>query len=354
MLTLSDDAILEKNTLATPGAWLELAELTLPGETTPALRLAANTQDVYWPGENLVAGSNDLSSWTKLYGSDAMSYPVTSWDGSATATEDIISSLTLLAIPITGAVAGARYKFSAWVNRRTGSAQLVVYLRTGGSTLTKTSFVNGEWTLVEGTFINPGTFNAIWLYLFSGSRWNIADIQIVRDDVLSPMVRTTTAPATPVIYTACPFAREDMEESARGGDATLRLRLGNVSGAVQAYLEANSGLVGASLRLMLVHSDHLDLTTPEVDQTFTILSASCDAQWAYLDLGADSPLGKRVPRTRLLKANCRWKFKSLECGYSGATATCNKTIGACRAMDGGSNSARFGGYPGVGRGGLYG
>jgi hypothetical protein len=40
------------------------------------------------------------------------------------------------------------------------------------------------------------------------------------------------------------------------------------------------------------------------------------------------------------------------CGYAGVTAMCDKTMTACRAMSGGSNSARFGGFPGIGLGGL--
>lgn len=153
-------------------------------------------------------------------------------------------------------------------------------------------------------------------------------------------------------YEAYPFRREPIEDE-RGANAPLiRFSVSNVGGIVQSFLDTNSGCRGATVRLMLVHSELLDLTTPEVTLDFEVLSAAADALWGTFELGAQSPIGRRFPRARLLKNFCRWKFKGTECGYAGATATCNKTLAACRAMNGGSNAARFGGFPGIGRGGL--
>ncbi len=154
------------------------------------------------------------------------------------------------------------------------------------------------------------------------------------------------------VYAPFPFDREDIQDEARGAGPLLRIRVSNLDGTVQAWLEANDGCVGGGVRIMLVHSEHLDLSAAEVTLDFEILSAVADPAWVTFELGADSPAGKRFPRARLLKNFCRWKFKGTECAYAGATASCDKTLAACRALTGGSNSAKFGGFPGIGRGGL--
>jgi phage-related protein len=77
---------------------------------------------------------------------------------------------------------------------------------------------------------------------------------------------------------------------------------------------------------------------------------TADEKWVSFTLGAPSPFRVRFPRNRILKDYCRWRFKSTECGYSGGETTCDKTLAQCRLR---SNSARFGGFPGVGHGGIY-
>jgi phage-related protein len=83
-----------------------------------------------------------------------------------------------------------------------------------------------------------------------------------------------------------------------------------------------------------------------------LIQPRTNATWATFTLGADNPFSRRFPVHRILKQHCRHIFKDANCGYAGATATCDKTITACTGMTGGSNLARFGGFLGVGTSGL--
>lgn len=352
MLTLSATAIAEKNALANAGSWLELAEITLPGGTSPILRLASDTQDVYWPIVMQINSPDNLttSDWENgSPGGPTMAYPVADFNGNQAATSCVfpfdMSGDHKRQQNLNTLVAGTTYTFSAKAKKTSGSTAL--YFETdiakglGVEGCVSSSFTpdgNG-WYSLSFSYTPSQNQTGKHICFHSGSAtWSICDVTIV------PAGTT---------YHAFPFHREDIDEAAKGSTTALRVLISNVDGSVQSYLESYAGLVGATVRLMLVHSAHLDLTTPEVDQTYEVMAANCDARWATLDLGAASPMGKRFPRARILTNYCRWKFKGTECGYAGATTTCDKTLAACRAMAGGSNSAAFGGFPGAGRGGLH-
>jgi len=151
-------------------------------------------------------------------------------------------------------------------------------------------------------------------------------------------------------YAAFPFDLEEINDQSKSEVPRVALRVSNVSRVVQAYLDAADGGVGSVVVLRVVHSEHLDETDPEFEATFRCTDCQADAQWATFYIGAASPWTTRFPRNRLLKDYCRWRFKSTECGYSGGESTCDKTMTQCRLR---SNSHRYGGFPGVGQGGVY-
>lgn len=151
-------------------------------------------------------------------------------------------------------------------------------------------------------------------------------------------------------WVAFPFEIDDMTEDRAGEVPQINLRVSNITKAIQIYLEQNEGGVRSEVILRVVHSDHLDLATAEAEFVFECLACSADASWITFTLGTANPFRRRFPRRRLLSEFCNWTFKGAECGYTGATTTCNKTLTTCRALN---NTARFGGFPGVGRRGFY-
>ena len=153
------------------------------------------------------------------------------------------------------------------------------------------------------------------------------------------------------VYTAFPFEIEASVQKSKGELPTIGLKVSNVTRAIQAQLEATDGLIGNEVTLKVVNNAYLAEDYAELTETFEILNCTADVMWVNMTLGFPNPMARRFPLYRYLADHCRYvgKFKGAECGYSGADATCDGTIDACRLK---SNSARFGGFPGLGKGGV--
>lgn len=150
-------------------------------------------------------------------------------------------------------------------------------------------------------------------------------------------------------YTACPLDIVPPRESAKGEIPTITLRVANVTRVLQGYLEQLNGAIGSSVTLRIVNAAYLAENYADLEMTFEVLSASCNAQWVSFTLGAPSPLQRRFPMHRFIAGYCNWQFKSAECAYSGADAECRRNLSACQAK---GNSRRFGGFPGLSGGGI--
>ena len=148
------------------------------------------------------------------------------------------------------------------------------------------------------------------------------------------------------VYTAFPFDMDDAKQSGDGSLQSVTIRVSNVMRAVQRQIEALDGMGDASVVLRVVYSEEL-AAGAVIEETFSVGSVSCSSEWVSIELQPENFWSRRCPRYTYTRQNCRWKFKSDECGYSGSTATCNKTMKACAAMSGGSNIARFGGFPAI-------
>lgn len=146
------------------------------------------------------------------------------------------------------------------------------------------------------------------------------------------------------LYTAFAF---ELGEVRSGGDGRVQgvtLKVANPSRVLQPYLEANAGMIGCAVTLMVVHADNLASDYTELTLAWEVLSAESDEDWIVFTLGAENPLRRRFPLQVAIPFSCNWQFKGAECAYTGATTTCARTLAACRAL---GNSARFGGRPGI-------
>lgn len=151
------------------------------------------------------------------------------------------------------------------------------------------------------------------------------------------------------VWQAFPFSLGEVREDTKGTLPSFSIKVSNVTRALVPYLEATEGFKNGTVRLLVVHSEHLNLITPEIDETFDIQSVSVNEMWVTINVGAENPMRMRSPRDRYLKDCCRFKFKSTLCGYSGTATNCDKTFGQCKQR---GNSTRYGGFPGV-DGGVY-
>jgi len=192
-----------------------------------------------------------------------------------------------------------------------------------------------------------------------------------------------------VSWVAFPFKLDPMPEDSRGEVPQVSLSISNVSRSMESYLQAYdlyckaNGFTSITVSIYVVNNaasfssgvvtdstadgavtdttvdgattDELyDITNPDPEAIFDyeLVSSKTNSTWVTFVLGASSPFRKRFPMHRMTKNHCRHRFKDVLCKYAGVTATCDKTLTACRAMNGGSNSANFGSTPGIGLGGL--
>ena len=163
-----------------------------------------------------------------------------------------------------------------------------------------------------------------------------------------------TWPVGGQLYSARPIRLGEVEESLSSKIPRITLQIADIDRFYVPLLLTYNGWHKASVRLRLVHSDHLDSTTPEIDETYSVVESTMDAQWIELTLGSVDPLSRRFPRDAYVATMCRHVYKGGICRYDGAEpageTTCDHTITACEAR---SNEAQYGGSPGVTEG-LYG
>lgn len=157
-------------------------------------------------------------------------------------------------------------------------------------------------------------------------------------------------------WVAFPFEIEEISDNNKGEVPSVEVRVGNVNRSMEAYIHAYDAYCKANgfspivMNIYVVNSENLGSATPEVEYEYELKKPKTNPKWATFTLGASNLFTRRCPAQRVLKDHCRFKFKSTRCGYSGEETACDKTLTRCRAL---SNSARFGGAPGIGSRGIY-
>jgi len=158
-------------------------------------------------------------------------------------------------------------------------------------------------------------------------------------------------------YVPFPFEIDEITDNSKGEIPQVQLRISNVTRAIEAYIQEydnyckENGYSPITVTISVVHSEHLNETEPIVEHAFELKQPSTSSMWATFTLGAVNLFTRRFPIYRMQKNRCRYKtFKGTLCGYSGSETSCDRTLARCREL---GNSARFGGFPGLGRTPLY-
>jgi len=156
-----------------------------------------------------------------------------------------------------------------------------------------------------------------------------------------------------VTYTRFPIKIDYTANNTTGQIDSVTITLGNVSRLVQASLEAYE-FRGKKVKCQMVFIDQLADASAVIQDTYYIDTYTAYANNVVFTLSSKfDVLNLQCPSRIYMRTFCYWKFKSTECGYAGATTSCNKTASACKAMLGGSNFARFGGFPSVPQDSIY-
>jgi len=134
----------------------------------------------------------------------------------------------------------------------------------------------------------------------------------------------------------------------------LSLKVSNVLRALQPYIEDEDGFCGKTIILRIINSKDIGTSNPEMlREEYTILSVSSDVMWLDFKLGCADAIYRRLPTYRYTMTFCRWRYGSKPCGVTGSwlKTPCGKTIDECNKR---GNIVRFGGFPGIPQGSVYG
>ena len=147
-----------------------------------------------------------------------------------------------------------------------------------------------------------------------------------------------------ITYQRFPLRHEFVSENSKGEINAVKVRLSNVSRLIQAYLE-NYDFRGKKVSIKMVFANELSDPDAYIEDIFYIDSYTAMQEEVEFTLaGKFDVLSFELPGRRYSRNYCSFKFKSAECGYSGAETSCNKTLQRCREL---GNQRRFGGFPAV-------
>lgn len=145
-------------------------------------------------------------------------------------------------------------------------------------------------------------------------------------------------------YVAANF---DIEVRAAAGETpAINLNAIDYSRAIQAKMQEFGGGVGFEVRVMVINTGNLE-QPPEAVETFKVIKASVKDYVVTFTLGAENPLTLRFPRRLQFRDRCGWRYRSNECGYTGALPTCDYTLQGDNGCAIHGMTANFGGFPGL-------
>lgn len=148
-----------------------------------------------------------------------------------------------------------------------------------------------------------------------------------------------------------PFEPEEIQESANAERSEFTIKVSNVNNIIGQYVRQydvyikQNGYEAVECVLYVVNSKDLENTNPLTSHNLTLTKSSLDHFEVRFTVGARDTYNSRIPNTRMFPNNCRYRFKSIECGYAGAQIDCDNTLSRCRELN---NSGRFGGFPAIG------
>lgn len=170
-----------------------------------------------------------------------------------------------------------------------------------------------------------------------------------------------------VEYTRFPLTFSGVSVSSDGSISKASVSIANVTRVLMPFIEQYDGLLGFYVKVTTVYEkflDHIYTTStdgnmtvavnPNADSTahlteyYIIDSYTANEQLITFDLLPQVDFNVKVPRRRFTATTCYWRYKDpTTCGYSGGIATCDKSYAGTNGCKAHSNSARYGGFPGI-------
>jgi len=141
-----------------------------------------------------------------------------------------------------------------------------------------------------------------------------------------------------VTYTKFPITHDQITENTEGEIDTVNVQLSNISRLIEYYLQ-NYDLRGKKVSIKMVYADALDDPDCYIEFSNYIDSYTSNVKDVVFNLTSKfNILNLFIPTKLWMRDFCQWKFKSTQCGYSGAETACNRTWQRCQAL---ANQRRF-------------
>lgn len=174
----------------------------------------------------------------------------------------------------------------------------------------------------------------------------LVTVEVSASEILRLVPNPTNVAFRGDTYVAFGLEIDEAVQDSKGGLHDLNISISNVTREISAYVELHE-LRGARVTILYVNSANLaDPDAVVAEERYEIMSIQVKgSQFVSFTLGHDRINQHQFPSGRFLRDNCRWIYKSLECGYSGGLVSCDKILegsNGCRAH---ANVPRFGGFP---------
>jgi len=148
-----------------------------------------------------------------------------------------------------------------------------------------------------------------------------------------------------VVYTKFPIKHDEIGENSQGEIDSIRVSVANINRVIQGYLESYD-LRGKKVTITLVWANQLSDADANIKFIYYIDNYTANQSTVEFVLSSKYDIiDLTLPKGVYNRNYCRWKFKSTECGYTGAQTTCDKRKATCK--DTMLNVARYGGFPSV-------
>ena len=176
------------------------------------------------------------------------------------------------------------------------------------------------------------------------------------DELLRVVLNTEDITWRDVLWQAIDFELDEISQGGAGEVPQVELRIANPDRIIEPYIDMYDawvkkyGFTPITVHIIVVNTADMASGKAVVDHEYELISPHSDDKWVKFTLGASNPFDTRFPLDRILKGHCRFHFKDRRCNYKGTITTCNHTLSDCRKRQ---NSGRFGGFPGIGRAGIY-
>lgn len=146
---------------------------------------------------------------------------------------------------------------------------------------------------------------------------------------------------------------DDLEEKSDGSIPTWGISIYDATGVLAATVDEFGGAVGANVNVYVVQASRLK-REPDLELAFDIVGCkiTMDRRRTAFTLGAQSPFRILYGRHPYTSDVCSWRYKSVQCGYTGTLPSCSFRLGDANGCRAHGNQQRFGGYPGIDSNGL--